>query len=176
MLPDNLILAFIAVFGLRVVDVSLATLRTVYILQGRRIRASVIGFFEVLIWIFVISQVVAAISSWILMVAYAGGFATGTYVGLWLESRFAIGYSQLRIISRDHGEEIATALWAENFGATVVRGHGRYGAIDLIFSILPRRFITRCVALASEIDDDCFVSVSDSRYLFRGYLGQGQRK
>jgi len=176
MLPDNLFLAFVMVFGLRVTDVSLGTLRTVYILQGRRIRASVIGFFEVLIWIFVISQVVAAISSWVLMIAYAGGFATGTWVGLWLEKRFAIGYSQLRIISRDHGEDIAEALWAENFGATVVQGHGRDGEIALIFSILPRRFINRCVTIASEIDDDCFVSVSDSRYLFRGYLGQGIRK
>jgi len=164
------------VFLLRVTDVSMGTLRTVYILQGRRIRATVIGFFEVLIWIFVVSQVVAAISNWVLMIGYAGGFATGTYLGLWLESHFAIGYAQLRIISRSYGEQIASALWKENFGATVVRGHGRAGDIDLVFSIVPRRHINKCVQIASGIDKDSFVSVSDSRYLYRGYLGGAMRK
>jgi uncharacterized protein YebE (UPF0316 family) len=176
MLPDNIYLAFVLVFLLRVTDVSLGTIRTVYILQGRRIRAAVIGFFEVLIWIFVISQVVASISNWMLMIGYAGGFATGTYVGLWLENRFAIGYAQLRIISRSFGEQIAAALWAENFGATVVHGHGRFGGVDLVFSIVPRRYINKCVQIASGIDSDSFVSVSDSRYLFRGYMGGGIRK
>lgn len=176
MLPDNIYLAFVVVFLLRVTDVSLGTLRTVYILQGRRIRAATIGFFEVLIWIFVISQVVAAISNWVLMIGYAGGFAAGTYVGLWLENRFAIGYAQLRIISRDFGEKIAAALWEKNFGATVVHGHGRTGEIDLIFSIVARRNINKCVQIANDIDEDCFVSVSDSRYLFRGYMGGGMRK
>lgn len=176
MLPDNIYLAFAMVFLLRVTDVAMGTMRTVYILQGRRIRAAVIGFFEVLIWIFVVSQVVSAISNWVLMIGYAGGFATGTYVGLWLENRFAIGYAQLRIISRNFGEQIAAALWEKNFGATIVRGHGRAGEIDLIFSIVPRRHINRCVQIANSIDKDSFVSVSDSRYLFRGYMGGGMRK
>jgi uncharacterized protein YebE (UPF0316 family) len=176
MLPENIYLAFILVFLLRVTDVSLGTLRTVYILQGRRLRAAAIGFFEVLIWIFVVSQVVASISNWVLMVGYAGGFATGTWTGLWLENRFALGFAQLRIISRDLGERIASGLWDENFGATVVHGHGRDGEIDLLFSIVPRRYINKCVEIASGIDAECFVSISDSRYLFRGYMGSGMRK
>jgi len=176
MLPDNTFLAFVLVFLLRVTDVSLGTMRTVYILQGRRLRAAIIGFFEVLIWIFVVSQVVSAISDWILMVGYAGGFATGTWTGLWLENRFAIGFAQLRIISRNQGEQIASALWEEKFGASIVHGHGRDGEIDLIFSIVPRRYINRCVEIANAIDRECFVSISDSRYLFRGYMGSGMRK
>jgi uncharacterized protein YebE (UPF0316 family) len=176
MLPDNAFLAFVLVFLLRVTDVSLGTMRTVYILQGRRLRAAIIGFFEVLIWIFVVSQVVAAISDWILMIGYAGGFATGTWTGLWLENRFAIGFAQLRIISRHRGEEIAARLWEENFGASIVHGHGRDGEIDLIFSIVQRRNVHKCVEIANTIDKDCFVSISDSRYLFRGYMGGGMRK
>jgi len=176
MLPENIYLAFILVFLLRVADVSLGTIRTVYILQGRRLRAAVIGFFEVLIWIFVVSQVVASISNWVLMVGYAGGFAAGTWTGLWLENRFALGFSQLRIISRNLGEQIAAALWKQNFGATVVHGHGRDGEVDLLFSIVPRRYIHKCVEIANTIDQECFVSISDSRYLFRGYMGGGMRK
>ena len=175
MLPDNIVLGCLVVFALRVADVSLGTLRTVYILQGRRLLAACIGFFEVLIWIFVVSSVVGAITDWVLMVAYALGFATGTWVGLSLERRFAIGFTQLRVISDDNGENIAQALWEEDFGATVVKGHGKNGAVDLVFSIVPRRWLKRCVYLATQADSDCFISVSDSRYLFRGYMGQGKK-
>lgn len=175
MLTDNIALAFVIIFALRIADVSLGTLRTVYIMQGRKLLASVIGFVEVLIWIFAISQVIGAINDWVLMVAYAGGFAAGTWVGLWLESRFAIGFAQVRIISRDKGEEIAEHLWQEDFGATVVKGHGRAGQIDLVFSIMPRRLLSRCLEIANAIDGHSFTSVTDSRYLFRGYVGHRRK-
>lgn len=177
MLPDNVILGFIVIFLLRVTDVSLGTIRTVYILQGRRMLATGIGFIEVTIFIFAISQVVRHLDSPVLMLAYSGGFALGTYLGLSLEERFAIGQSQLRVISLGQGDEVARALWDRDFGATVVPGHGRRGPVELVFSIIPRRNITEAVKIASEVDTDSVVSVSDSRYLFRGYLGfHGKRK
>jgi uncharacterized protein YebE (UPF0316 family) len=176
MLPQNLVLACLAVFALRVVDVSLGTLRTVFIMQGRRWRATFTGFVEVTIWIFVVSQVVAAISNWVLMLAYAAGFAAGTWVGLWLEQRFAMGFVQLRIISRDQGEAIARKLWAGAFGATVVDGRGRDGRVNLIFSIVPRRYLNECMEIASRTDPHSFVAISDSRSLVRGYHGQHLRK
>ncbi len=177
MLPENVYLAFLLIFALRVCDVSLGTLRTVYTLQGRKYRAAGIGFIEVIIFIFAISQVIRNLQNPVLMVAYAGGFATGTFVGLWLEEKLALGNAQLRIISRDKGEEIAEELWMRDFGATVVPGYGREGTVSLIFSIIPRKSIEECVRIASSRDPKSFVSVSDSRYLFRGYVGHhGRRK
>jgi uncharacterized protein YebE (UPF0316 family) len=172
MLPDNVFLAFLLIFCLRIIDVGLGTIRTVFILQGRKEIAAAIGFFEVTVFIFAISQVITGIShSWVLMLAYSGGFATGTYVGLVLEGKFAMGFAQLRIISRDRGEDIIQALWAAHHGATLVEGNGRQGPVDLVFSIVPRKAIQSCVKLATAIDPDCFVAVSDSRYLARGYIG-----
>jgi len=177
MLPENVFLAFILIFFLRVCDVSLGTLRTVYTLQGRRLRATGIGFIEVTIFIFAISQVIRNLENPILMIAYSGGFATGTYLGLWLEEKFALGNAQVRVISKDKGKEIAEAVWARKFGATIVPGVGKDGPVDLIFSILPRKSIPDYVQVATNIDDRCFISIADSRYVFRGYVEHhGRRK
>ena len=176
MLPQNLLLACLIVSALRIADVSLGTLRTVFIMQGRKWRATFTGFLEVLIWIFVVSQVVVALSNWMLMLAYATGFAAGTWVGLRLEQHFAMGFVQLRIISRDQGNAIAHKLWAEAFGATVVDGRGRDGSVSLVFSIVPRRYLQACTEIASRTDPHSFIAISDSRSLLRGYHGQHLRK
>jgi len=176
MLPENVFIGFLVIFALRVTDVSLGTIRTLFILQGRKMLAASVGFIEVTIFIFAIAQVVAHMAHWSLMLAYSGGFAVGTYVGLQLESLFAMGFVQVRIISPDKGKEIAQALWEKSFGATVVKGEGRRGVVDVIFSIVRRRNLRKCMQLATTIDDDCFVAISDSRSLLRGYLGSQARK
>jgi len=176
MLTDNLLIAFIVIFILRVADVSLGTLRMIYTVHGRKLLATGIGFVEVTIFIYAISQVVASLKDPVLMLAYSGGFATGTFIGLSLEERFAMGYVQLRIISRERGEEIAKNLWENDLGATVVPGHGRDGLINLVFSVVRRRFIPLCLSIASRTDPASFVSVSDSRQFFRGHMGHPEKR
>lgn len=178
MLPDNLFLGFLIIFGLRVIDVSLGTIRTVYILQGRKYIAASIAFIEVTIFIYAISGVIQKIrdDNWILMFAYSGGFAIGTLVGVWLEEKFAMGFNQIRVITKQKGEEIAEAIRQKNFGATIVGGRGKDGPVDMIFSIVPRRHYHLILDLATRIDPHSFVSVSDSRYLFRGYTRMKQKK
>lgn len=178
MLPDNILFGFLIVFGLRVVDVSLGTIRTVYILQGRKYLAASIAFVEVSIFIYAISGVIKSISAenWLLMFAYSGGFAVGTLIGVWLEEVFAMGFNQIRIITKTHGEQIAAAIREKNFGATIVGGRGKDGLVDMIFSIVPRRHYHLILDIASGLDPHSFVSVSDSRYLFRGYTGMKQKK
>jgi uncharacterized protein YebE (UPF0316 family) len=177
MLPDNLFFGFLIIFCLRVIDVSLGTVRTVFILQGRKYLASGIALIEVSIFIYAISGVISQVGKDpILILAYSGGFATGTLLGIWLEEKFAMGYVQVRIISKDKGSEIASAIWKKGFGATVVPGEGMHGDVELLFSVIPRRFQTELVTLATTVDKESFISVSDSRYLFRGYMGLKQKK
>lgn len=177
MLPENLFLGFLVIFCLRVFDVSLGTVRTVFILQGRKYLASSIALIEVTIFIYAISGVISQVGkNPVLMLAYSGGFATGTLLGIWLEEKFAMGYVQVRIISKDKGAAIAAIIWEKGFGAMVVPGEGYHGSVDMIFSVVPRRFQNDLVTLASAIDKESFISVSDSRYLFRGYMGLKQKK
>lgn len=177
MLPDNLFFAFLLIFALRVGDVTLGTVRTVFIMQGRRWFAAGIGFVEVMIFVFAITEVIGGLNTPILMVGYAAGFATGNLVGVTIEEKLAFGLSQLRVISRGNGRDVAKSLWDHDFGATLVPGEGRDGPVQMIFSIVPRRHVPKCLKLATEADPDCVVNINDSRYIYRGYIGvHGKRK
>ena len=177
MLPENIFLGFFVIFFLRAIDVTLGTVRTVFILQGRKYLASGIALIEVTIFIYAISSVISLVGkNPVLMLAYSGGFAAGTLLGILLEEKFAMGFIQVRIISKDKGEAIAAAIWNRGFGATVVSGHGVHGHVELLFSVIPRRFQSELVTIANAVDNESFVSVSDSRYLYRGYMGLKQKK
>lgn len=175
MLPDNIWLGAILIGLLRIGDVSLFTLRTVMIMQGRRVLATAIGFIESLIFILAISQVLAGVTSWVHMVGYAAGFASGTYIGLLLEQLFAIGHVQLRVISKSLGQEIAQKLWDEGFGATVVEGHGRLGPRPLVFCVIKRKNAKSVLRLIDSVDPDAFITFSDNRAVAHGFI-PGQRR
>lgn len=153
------------------IDVSMGTIRTVYIYMGKKLLSTVIGFFEVTLFIFAVSSVVTHVGkSWYLMFAYSGGFAAGTLVGIILERLFAVGYSQVRVISKGKGQAIAQNLWANNYGATIVQGKGREGDVDMIFSVVPRKQLKACQKVIDEIDDTSFITVSDSKYFVGGFM------
>lgn len=171
MLPDNPFVAFALIFMLRLIDVSMGTIRTVYIFMGKKLLSTAIAFFEVTLFIFAVSSVVSnAKDKWYLMLAYSGGFAAGTLIGILLENLFAVGYSQVRVISKDKGPAIAENLWANKFGATIVHGKGREGDVDMIFSVVPRKQLKQCQKVIDEIDDTSFITVSDSRYFVGGFV------
>ena len=88
----------LAIFLARIVDVSLGTFRTIVVFRGYRALAAIIGFFELIIWTLASAQVLGNLDKWYLVIAYAGGFGTGNYVGIWLESKLAIGSEMVRAV------------------------------------------------------------------------------
>jgi uncharacterized protein YebE (UPF0316 family) len=142
---------------LRVVDVSLGTMRTIFVVHGRIRLSVVLGFFEVLVWITAVSQVITLIREvpW-LMLAYSLGFALGNAVGIALEKRLAIGHSVLRMISDGRGMEIAMRLRAMGQRVTTFEGRGREGRRILIYALCPRRDARGILETAREIDPDVF--------------------
>ena len=112
------------VFFARVVDVSLGTLRIIFTSRGRRNIAPLLGFVEVFIWIVVVSQVVKNVHSLPAYLGYAAGFAVGTYVGMKIEERLALGMFVIRIILSQNGEQLAAQLRSTGYGVTIVNGMG----------------------------------------------------
>ncbi len=150
----------IAVFLLRIVDVSLGTVRTIAVVQGRTKMSVFLGFLEVLIWITVVSQVIARVKeSPFLLLAYACGFAAGTATGIWLERKLAFGYVVIRIISAEAGKEIADRLTAMNQPYTLFRGEGRTGPRTLIYVLCARGDLDRILEAARSVDPDMFYAV-----------------
>jgi len=147
----------LGIFALRIVDVSLGTVRTVFVVQGRLTVAVMIAFFEVLVWVTAVSQVIVRIhDSWWLALAFAGGFATGNAVGILLERRLAMGTCVLRMITGEHGDAIADAIRARGLAVTTFDGQGEHGACKLVYTTMPRRTVTGVIQLAKGIEPDVF--------------------
>lgn len=148
----------------RVCDVTLGTMRTMAIVNGRRGLAWVLGFFEVLIWIYAVSAVLAdGIRSPFIAIAYALGFATGNYLGITVEKWIAHGEQVVRIFTR-RGPEMACQLRKLGFGVTQLEGQGRDGRVDVLFVKARRRDTPRVTKFARQFDNACFYTVDNIRY------------
>ncbi|RUL85939.1 DUF2179 domain-containing protein [Tautonia sociabilis] len=152
------------IFGMRILDVSLGTLRTISVVQGR-IRLSVLlGFFEVLIWVIGVSQVMAGFDrSPLLPVAYAGGFAAGNGVGIAIEKRLALGSVVVRMISTAYGDRIAETLRIQGYRLTSFPGQGRNGPVTLLFITCKRREAPRIIQTARAQDPTLFYTIEPIR-------------
>ncbi|MEJ2238102.1 MAG: DUF5698 domain-containing protein [Gemmatimonadales bacterium] len=150
----------LGIFALRIVDVSLGTIRTVFVVQGRLTVAVMIGFVEVLVWVTAVSQVIVRIhDSWWLALAFAAGFATGNAVGILLERRLAMGTCVLRLITGENGNAIADAIRARGLAVTTFDGHGQSGACKLVYTSFPRRALHDVIQLARSIEPNVFYVV-----------------
>lgn len=164
------------IFLLRICDVSLATLRVLLAVRGARVAVPVIGFFEVLIWIFAIGTAVQHLDSPIHLLAYAGGFAAGNVVGLWIEGKLAFGLASVRVISRHGGVEMAEALRDMGFGVTEFAGQGREGLVEVVYLVARRRQVPLILAEVDRWDDEAFVTVESPEQIHRGMMFSKRRK
>lgn len=158
------------IFILRVMDVSLGTVRTIAVVQGWLKLSVALGFFEVLIWITAVSQVITRITEHpILIVAFAGGFAAGNAAGIGLDRLIALGNCVVRIISSEQGEEIARMLRTIGQRVTTFEGEGRDGPRTMVYVSCSRRDLSRLLKQAKAIDPRLFFVVErvfESSHLF----------
>jgi uncharacterized protein YebE (UPF0316 family) len=155
-------LLMIGIFLLRIVDQTIGTLRTISVVRGYPALAVLMGFFEVFIWINVIGQVIQNLNAWYLTVGYAAGFAAGQAVGMWVESRLALGNQLVRVISRRE-IEMAHKLWDHGYHATEVESMGKSGPVDVVFIVEGRENIAALTKTICELDPECFYTVEDVR-------------
>jgi len=159
----------ILIFVLRICDVTLGTVRTVAIVKGYINVAVVLGFFEVLIWVLAVSQVISRINESIfLALAFAGGFAAGNAVGILVERRLAMGTSVVRILSNSHGVEIAEAIRGDGHDVTFFQGEGSAGPVTLVYALTPRRQARRMLDCARSIDPELLYVSEPAHESFRG--------
>jgi len=150
----------IVIFLARVADVSMGTMRTISIVQGRTKIAFVLGFLEVSMWLVIISTVIHSIAEKpILGVFYALGFSTGNVVGIILEKRIAFGHVILRVISPQCGKEIAEKVRQTGHAVTTFQGEGLSGPVTMLYVVCPRREQNEVVQIVRSIEPDAFYTV-----------------
>ncbi|HEX7118305.1 MAG TPA: DUF2179 domain-containing protein [Longimicrobiales bacterium] len=166
----------LCIFLLRIGDVSLATLRILLSMRNVRLLVPLIGFFEVLIWIFAVGNAIRNLNSPLHLLGYAGGFATGNLVGLWLEEKLAIGMAVIRVVSRYGGVELAEALREKGFGVTEFAGQGRDGTVEIVDTVVRRREVGAVLREIDRWDPQAFVMIEEPRSIRHGRLLERPRE
>ncbi len=158
----------IVIFFGRICDVTLGTLRIIFVSKGEKYKAPIVGFVEVFIWVVIISQVFSHANSIISYIAYAAGYAAGNYVGILVENKIAFGYQLLRVYTKKEGAELIQALNKINIGATFLKGEGAISAVHIVEIVIDRKSLNQVINVISSFDPDVFYLVEDIRYKKKG--------
>jgi uncharacterized protein YebE (UPF0316 family) len=157
------------IFLLRVMDMSLDTLRVLMVMRGRKAIAWVLGFFQALIFIVAISSVLKNLDNPLNIIGYAAGFATGNVVGMWIEEKLAIGHIHLNVVSSRLGAAIAERMRTEGFAVTEIPARGKDGMVTLLNISVLRKNVDQVHRLVNQVDPSAFVTAEDVRPVRRGF-------
>ncbi|MGE5406811.1 MAG: DUF2179 domain-containing protein [Methanosarcina sp.] len=158
----------VLIFLARICDVSIGTMRIIFVSKGKKTIAPILGFFEVLIWITAISKIMQNLDNYVNYIAYAGGFATGNFIGMIIEERLAMGILMVRVFAHERGQELVATLNGNGFGATAVEAHGAREKLHLIYTIVNRNELDRVLGVINNFNPKAFYTIEDVRSVNEG--------
>ena len=156
------------IFFFRICDVSLGTIRVIFIAKGLKYIAPIIGFFEVIIWLLAIGQVMNNVTNVACYIAYGGGFAAGTLLGMTVEERLSIGTVIVRVISNEDITRLVSFLRAHSFGVTIADAEGSKGKVKIILSVIKRQDLDEVVRGIQHHLPGTFYSVEEIKSVSEG--------
>lgn len=157
------ILLPLLIFIARILDQSIGTMRLIFLSKGMRHIAPVLGFFEVIIWLLAIGQIMQHLNNWLCYIAYGAGFAMGNFIGITLEERLSIGTSIIRVILPGPAIELINALKLQDFGLTLLDADGAKGKVKVLFSIIRRKEIPVFLTTLHLYHPAAFYTIEDVR-------------
>jgi uncharacterized protein YebE (UPF0316 family) len=162
---------YLIILVLKIIEVSIGTLRIVLITRGERISGACLGFVEVMLWVFLVSTVLNNISEDpIKIIIYASGFAVGNFVGSLLEQMLGIGNSRIEVnVLHSYGEMIANKMRVKGYGVTVIEGKGMESDRDLIVMNVSRKNVNEIVNTIKAYHDKVVITISDIKPVYGGY-------
>lgn len=164
----------ILIFLSRICDVSIGTLRIIYVSRSKKFLAPLLGFFEVSIWLVAISQIMQNLDNIVCFIGYAGGFAMGNFIGILIEEKLAVGTLMIRIFqSSETG--IKERLYTAGFGVTSIDAHGKNGAVEIIFTIIKRKDLDKVVRIIEACQANTFYSIEDAKSVKKGIFPSSKK-
>jgi uncharacterized protein YebE (UPF0316 family) len=151
------------IFLARICDVTLGTLRIVFISKGDKVIAPILGFLEVLIWLVAITQVMENLNNVASYLAWAGGFAIGNFLGLRVEQKLALGQMVVRIITVEPADKLIERLKGHGYRLTCIDARGTRGKVNLLFLIVKRKRLQKVLDIIRDYNPQAFYSVEDVR-------------
>ena len=155
----NYVLMPMLIFLARIGDVSINTLRIMFMMNGKKSIVPVLGFFEAMIWLLAIGQIFQNVNNPFSYIAYAGGFAMGTYVGMTLDEKLALGRVLVRVITPQPLPELIEFMKDKNYRFTSVGAEGRYGKVNLLFTVMKRDQLQEFIGKVKSSDEKAFYTI-----------------
>ena len=170
----EILLNVLFIFCLRVLGVTISTVRVLMMMRGMKLVSALMGFFEVLVYAVAIGKVVQDLGNIPNLLSYCLGFSVGTLLGMWLEERLALGYATVRVISPGKSRKIADAIRQAGYGATEDRARGKDGIVNMITTVVRRREVEDVCQTIHTVAPDAFVTIEETRRVEQGYLRAGR--
>ncbi|MEE4178576.1 MAG: DUF2179 domain-containing protein [Bacteroides sp.] len=164
------------IFLSRIMDQSIGTMRLIFVSKGYRHIGPILGFFEVIIWLLAVTQVLKHLTNPMAYIAYGAGFAMGNYVGIRLEEKISIGTVLIRIIPKKDTTDLLNHLREIGLGVTSVDAFGAKGPVNILFTILKRKSIPQVIEVINQYNPNAFYTIEEVKAVKEGYFGIQQKR
>lgn len=163
----------IQIFLVRILDVSLGTVRTILTIKGKNLQASLVGFFEVLVWFLIVKEALNTdINSIWIAISYAGGFATGTFIGGFISDHFITGNLAVQVITSSQNDDIVKIIREHGYGVSVIeaKGHDKKNGKYMLFIEINKKRLNQLKNLINTLDEKAFIVVNETKLVENGYF------
>jgi len=165
----------ILIFLARIVDVTMGTIRIIFISRGLKYFAPIMGFFEILVWLLAITQIMQNLTNFINYIAYAAGFASGTFMGIILEDKIAMGYMSVSVLTKKDPTRLIEKLESSGYKTTTIDAKGKKSNVHMVFTIVKRKKIRSVVRIIKDFDPRAFYSIEDVKYMHEIHLTEAKQ-
>lgn len=179
LLSSNLftwVLLPLLIFLARILDVSIGTIRIVFVSRGNRLLAPLLGFFEVLVWITALGKIMENLSNPLTYLAYAAGFAMGNYIGILIEEKIATGNCIVQIITHHEAHRLISALRLAGYTVTALDAEGNRGMVSVVYSTIKRSDLQHFITIINQYNPRAFYTVEDVRFVNAKFTSVGPRR
>ena len=160
----------------RILDVSVGTIRLIFVARGYKYLAPLLGFVEVIIWLVAIGQIMQHLDNFMCYLGYGIGFALGNYLGIILVEKMSIGTVIIRIIPKLNTDNLVKQLRAANHGVTIVNAEGKNGPVNLLFSIVKRKNLEEALQIINMNNPNAFYTIEEVQKVNEGFFKAPQPK
>ncbi|MCB9015646.1 MAG: DUF2179 domain-containing protein [Lentimicrobiaceae bacterium] len=164
------------IFLARISDQTIGTLRLIFLSKGHKKLAPFLGFFEVIIWLLAVSQIMKHLDNVLCYIAYGGGFAMGNYIGMVIEEKLSLGNVLIRIIPKKDTSELIAFLRENNYGVTSVEAEGSKGVVNIVFTIIKRKDIAHVTSIINRFNPNAFYTIEDIKAINEGIFKETRSK
>ncbi len=165
----------VLIFLARIIDVTIGTVRVIFVARGYKLFAAFTGFFEVIIWLLAIGQIMNNLSNPLCYIAYGGGFAFGNYIGIMLAEKMSLGTVLIQVMTNRDPSNLINALKEKEYGVTTVQAQGAFQPVNLVFTIIPRTHLGEVLDIIKLHNPKSSYTVQEVASIAKGFIPARRR-